>query len=370
MADEKIAPMREEFPRWYRVVAMGDNRERLEARWKGVIDLVENADQKRVESMISLALRTKPRPPEANVASLRQSFKKADDLFDMQDNDREMEILCGTALATLIGSQGEQAALAALLITTASCAGTRVSELPFDLVGTAETAIIRISDIFRARPDISSTSIAKAPQVGLSQEIANMKQSLNGETAEVVITTLSKQINNGLLQLARSSNSSLGTLRKFVAIQDEELQMLWWLFGGRSKKMDRPFADLPHDAQPFVLASELAEATEFLPGPPSVKPILSRAGLKEGKKLSVPAAVNACDTGLLRALVDNFEPSQITQPLHFAIKRKLETGDETSWVAAWSTITGIDADFALPGIELGNLFYRERLTIELRGEGI
>lgn len=72
-------------------------------------------------------------------------------------------------------------------------------------------------------------------------------------------------------------------------------------------------------------------------------------------------AVNACDRDLLASFVDEIEPSPIAQPLHFAIKRKLETGDDTAWVAGWSAVTGIDSRYTLPGIELGNLFYRERL---------
>lgn len=122
MAEEAV-PMREEFPRWYRPVGMGDNRERLAARWKGVVALVRDAADETIETMIAIALRTKPRPKRENIASVRQNFKDADDLFDMEKNDRELEILCGSALATLLDLDGDPAALAALSTTTASCGG-------------------------------------------------------------------------------------------------------------------------------------------------------------------------------------------------------------------------------------------------------
>ena len=117
-------------------------------------------------------------------------------------------------------------------------------------------------------------------------------------------------------------------------------------------------------AQPIVLASEVADATQFMPGPVSVKAILSRAGLKERKRTGVAAAINACDTELLCKFVDGVEPAPLVRPLHFAIHRKLEAGDDTSWAANWSAVTGIHVDVALPGIELGNLFYRERLGLK------
>ena len=131
MAAVEAVPMREEFPRWYRPVGIGENRERLQARWKGVVGLVEDPDGKSIETMIAIALRTKPGPQASNVASLRQTFKDVDALFDLEDNDRELEILCASALATLFESDSDAAALAALSTTTTSCGGVRTKPIQF-----------------------------------------------------------------------------------------------------------------------------------------------------------------------------------------------------------------------------------------------
>lgn len=368
MAASEDLPMREEFPRWYRSVGMGDNRERLELRWKGVASLVENADGKSCETMIAIALRTKPRPPATDVTSIRQTFKDIDNLFEMEENDRELEILCGSALATLFDGADDTVVRAALSATTASCGGVRTGACPMDLVGAAEAAIARISDARRIRPDLAKMTISVAPKISVEQENAAVKQSFNADSVAAALTSLSKQNQNAMVDLTRNVNVVLTAAHQFAEIQDEELQMLWWLFGSRSTKMNRPFSDVPAEALPLILAAELADITKFLPGPASVKPILSRAGLKERKKSPVPVAVNACEPGFLGALISGREPSPITQPLHFAIKRKLETGDETSWIPAWSHITGIDAGFSLPAIEFGNLFYRERLAFLMGGE--
>ena len=100
-----------------------------------------------------------------------------------------------------------------------------------------------------------------------------------------------------------------------------------------------------------------------------MKPILSRAGLKERKQLGagIAAAINACDGNFLQELVEGVEPAPVVRPLHFAIHRKLEAGDDKSWTANWSAVTGIDAELTLPGIGLGNLFYRERLCLKFGG---
>ena len=96
----------------------------------------------------------------------------------------------------------------------------------------------------------------------------------------------------------------------------------------------------------------------------------SRAGLKERKQLGagIAAAINACDGNFLQELVEGVQPAPVVRPLHFAIHRKLEAGDDKSWTANWSAVTGIDAELTLPGIELlGNLFYRERLCLKFGG---
>ena len=119
MAEENVLPMREEFSRWYRTVDVGENRSRLDARWTGVSSLVRAADAKSVETMLAVLLGTKWRPDAESMTSLRNHFKIADDLFEMSGNDRELEILCGVALATVLEGAGDAAAHAALATTVA-----------------------------------------------------------------------------------------------------------------------------------------------------------------------------------------------------------------------------------------------------------
>jgi hypothetical protein len=365
MAEESVLPMRDEFPRWYRAVDVSENRGRLESRWKGVASVAKTANSGSIETMLALLLGTKSRPGEAAMAALREHFRAADDLFDMTDNDRELEILCGAALATILDGNGDTAAEAALKTSVAFFGGARKATFPLNLAASAEAAIARIADKRRTRPTISRlTDVGRA---GLNQTTRDKitKEALTADNILAGFDNLATSTNSVTADMAKKVNAVFGDIDDFVAVQDEELQMLWWLFGARSKTLDRPFADVAADAQPIVFASELADATRKAPGPSSVKSILSRAGLKERKKTAIATAINACDTGFLRKLMDDAKPSAVTQPLHFAIHRKLEVGDDTSWPAAWSAITGIDADLAVAGIELGNLFYRECLGMWL-----
>jgi hypothetical protein len=366
MAEESVPPMREEFPRWYRAVELGDNRAKLDARWKGVSSLAKAADRGMIETILAVLLKTKSRPDAQAITALRGHFKAADDLFEMSNNDRELEVLSGAALATVLDGSGDIAAWAALSTTTALFAGARAADFPYDFGGTSEATIARISEQRRTRPELPR--LGQVGRFGVDADsIEKLKQAINHETVSAAINVVAAQANAVARDLAGKTNAAVKAMEHFAAIQDEELQLLWWLFGGRSKLLDRPFADVAADAQAIVFACEVADSTQFMPGPESVKPILSRAGLKERRKTGVAAAINAIEAALLREIVGDAAPAPVVRPLHFAIHRKLEAGDDTSWVANWSAVTGIDADAALPGIELGNLFYRERLGIQFGG---
>ncbi len=368
MAEENILPMRDEFPRWYRQVDISENRPRLDARWKGVSSLVRAADRKTIETMVAVLLKAKSRPDATALAMQREHFKLTDDLFEMSGNDRELEILCGTALATVLNGTTEVAARAALMTSVGFFAGARKADFPFDFAAAAEATIATISEQRRNRPAVPQ--LDRIARMGVDAEsIEKLKQGITHEHVVGAINAVAGQVAAVASDMTAKVNATIKAIECFLAIQDEELQMLWWLFGGRSKILDRPFAEVPADAQPLVLASEVADFTQFIPGPNSVKPILSRAGLKERKKAgaSIAAAINACDDDFLQELVEGVEPAPVVRPLHFAIHRKLEAGDDTSWIANWSAVTGIDAELTLPGIELGNLFYRERLCLMFGG---
>ena len=137
--------------------------------------------------------------------------------------------------------------------------------------------------------------------------------------------------------------------------------MLWWLVGQRSFDYYCAFEDVPGEAQPLVFASELADETNFLPGPPSIAGILSRAGLKEGKMVSITRAINTAKPEWLKDALGEQEVSPVATPVHEAIKRQLETGAGDAWIAGWAASTGVDRDYKLSALTLGNLFYRERL---------
>jgi hypothetical protein len=201
------------------------------------------------------------------------------------------------------------------------------------------------------------------PKVDFSKAAAKVRAQNDWNGVAEAFTLAGEELRASLGSLSQRHVRAIDDVDNFIRIQDEELQMLWWLVGERSDIYDCPFDAVEADAQPLVFAAELARSTEFLPGPPSVKGILSRAGLNDGRKLTVTAAVNASKPEWLKRLMSDVDPSPLSTPLHAAIKRQLETGAGEAWVPGWAASTEIDAAHTLPSLILGELFYRERLLL-------
>jgi hypothetical protein len=360
---EEVRHMHEDFARWHAAIGIGDDQLRRHARWAGVSTIVEAADTQIVEALVRLAFRTRQTAVPASLQKIRQAFKDADETFEMQGNDREVQVLSGTCLAVLMELQDAVAARAALSVTTAALGGARKADVPMDLLELAENAINRIADANRERPNLASSVSGNAPKCDFQKAAAKIRETPGWESVAEAFSLAAEATNTAMRTIVQRQATTMQAFNRFVLMQDEELQMLWWLTGQRSWDHDCSFEALAADLQPLAFSKELADNTEFLPGPPSIKALLSRAGLKERKKVVIPQVINAADSMWLQRVLGEGDPSPVSTPLHCAIKRQLETGAGDAWIAGWSAVTGIDSTHSISPLALGTLFYRERLLI-------
>ena len=98
-----------------------------------------------------------------------------------------------------------------------------------------------------------------------------------------------------------------------------------------------------------------------------MKALLSRAGIRPGLKLKVQDVVNEVPDSLLRTLLpDPSAISMISNPIHVAISRRLETEAGDGWVAGWAGACTLDADREIDVLEIALQFYRERLLLSVK----
>lgn len=363
MANTEPLPMHPDFARWHASIGLGDDAARRQSRWAGVSAVAQDADSTDIEALLRLAFKSRQLAAAAQVQKIRQAFKTADATFEMEGNDRELQVLAAASLVTLLSMGDNWGAEAALAITTASMAGARKPDLPMELHVVAEGAIDQVAETNRERPHLAAHTGTDAPKFDFEKAAAKAKAEPNAEGFAQAFALAADAARAAFGQIASRQAIAVREMDKFLRVQDEELQMLWWLTGQRSFDLDCAFDAVPVDAQPLVFAKELAASTEFLPGPASVKALLSRAGIKNRKKIALSAAINATDSAWLRTVVPEGELSPLSTPIHYAIKRQLETGAGDAWIPGWAAAVGVAANFTLPSLTLAVLFYRERLLL-------
>ena len=361
MAKNETPAMHPDFPRWYDAIDLGDVQARLQTRWAGVSAVADDADSKDIEALIRLAFKSRQPAAAPQVQKIREAFRTADAAFDMQGNDRELQVLGSACLGTLI-LQGDSAE-AALGITTAALGGARKPDLPMDLSVLAEDAIDRIAETNRERPNLWGHVSSTAPKFDFEKAATKVRERPDQDGFAEAFNLAAEATRNAFTMMAHQQARAVDAMINFVRVQDEELQMLWWLTGQRSEDLDCAFGAVAADAQALVFAKELADHTELLPGPASVKGLLSRAGLKERRKIVISTAINAADSVWLHDFMPEGERSPVSTPIHYAIKRQLETGPGEAWIAGWAAAVGVKATLAVSPLGLGVLFYRERLLL-------
>ena|SRR5450830_557392 len=253
----------------------------------------------------------------------------------------------------------------ALAITAAASEAARSVKLPMDLVARAEKTLYTRAETYRQRPILTAPfDELKKLDLKIALEKISTQPDWNGAIA--AFGELQKILKETFDERAKQEQTSFEKIANHLKIKDEELDMLWWLTGQRSVDLDCSFEEIPVEAQSLVMAKEMADMTHILPGPVSVKGLLSRAGLKDKKKIKLVNAIKAASPEWAQHFLEENEYSPVIMPLHFGLQRRLENDGGDEWIGNWSSVTGIAANFETSPLALGILFYRERLQARFK----
>lgn len=358
-----IPPVTAEFAQGYALAFMDDDPKR-DARWKSVNEIASTADVTTIEVLARLAFRTTAQPSgfkdDALAAALEaicDVMRTNDGEFNPSTNTRAMEVLAAFILREMF----TRYANASLAVTTTSFGGARKPDLPIDLVGLAENAIVSLARSRHVRPDESQFKI-EAPKLGF--EIA--KDVIAPEQWKDEFSRLKLAVEKGIATIVQRQNKALEASHQYMRIADEELEMLWWLVGGRSVDLKSAFEEVDNNIRPLVFGRELARLTFQTPGPVSIGSLLSRAGAGS-EKLKITDAIAAVSLQWAEAATKRGATSPATTPIHYGLEKRAELNSNDAWISGWVAATGLAEDLQLSGREIGELFYREHLFLTVGG---
>lgn len=316
-----------------------------------------------IANLIALVIKLpKDVPPQSFTDKMRGEFRKSDPEFPAYGNDREMEVLAGMMLYSIMTAAGPNAALCALSVLSASAGGARAFNLPAALP--VELVLNKLSELGSQRPDFTKVAATKEA-VTVPPAIATLELEI--EALRKCLLAIVTNTQTALSRLAQRADKALSDADRFLRQQDEELQILWWYVGRRSHFFNRDIDDIPSPAHPFVFAIDLAEYISILPGPVSIQALLSRAGLRDNNPQPLTELLAEVEPAFLQPMVNQMPISPVTHPLHFAIERKLEHSTGDGWKQAWGHRTKLTDTLTLTPHALALQLYRERLLLKWAG---
>lgn len=362
----KLPSVSPEFKTLYSETFMDDG-DLIEARWKGVVETASEAGLSQIEALVRLSLvgdipanALRNQELQDALDAVVTKISGGNERIDLSKDKRELQILSTFVLKRMFRVTPD----AALAVTTASFEGARKPDLPIDIIGQAEHALPLLSHGNHNRSGVDDLKVV-APKVVFT--VAKAAGAETGEERteeewERQFSRLKAATNVALDAAAKTQNQALRKISRRMLLKEEELQILWWLIGGRSITLNKPFDKVDEALRPISFAAELAEMVSVSPGPASVMELFSRAGIG-ATKIKFQDVVNAVGKNEVISLSDVSNISSFTTPIHFALFKRAEVDSTDAWQTAWAAMTGLKADASLSAMSLAKLFYRERLLL-------
>lgn len=355
---------------WMKELSFEDASVTLQLRENAAKVMADNLTTEQIEDLVRLAFGMKPRADCALMTQLVKACQDSDPSFPQFDNDRQLTLIGGMVLDRCMSdiSADGIGVLCALAVTTASVAEKRELKLPVNLPALALAALGKATLAGRSRPDLSKAAngIASAPAPASPKVEAVDPTSIQAAFAE-----LTASVKTYTTKITRQFSAALSATDRYLKLQDDEMQMLWWLIGERSWQLDCSLSEVSDGIRPLLIAEELAGITRILPGPLSIQSLFARAGVVATEETPLPqqiAAVTA-DSNQLRKIVPETSFSSLLYPLHFGIERQMENGQGDQWVTAWKNKTGLSDAIVLRPIDFATQAYRERMLFNAMNQG-
>ncbi len=351
--------MHDDFADWYQSTNIDNDPRKLERRWKGVKQVSDKLDYAGIANLVKIAF---DRGDEEAKSRFKEVFKKHDRTFLLKDNDHEVAVLASSVLAFKMSTDYDDAGLIATSILTTYFYKERKPAAEFDLIGIANNTITKNSHSARNRPVHEGITVRNTTKKIIADKIEELAQEEDWHKLAEVLNFMTEQILNHTKQSRDALQKHIKPVWDYIAVQDEELEMAWWLVNKWCQLAEKPFNKVPTKMRPLLFGKEIADMIHVNIEPPSLIGMLNTAGVGKNK-LTIPEAVNACGNVNL----SNFQNLPVAcatlTPIHNAIGRAIETDCEDSWIPAWQKVCGITQTNKFSAIDIAIQIHRECVVL-------
>jgi len=369
--------MPQSFPDWYRCAGVEVRDELVKKRWESVARVADDVSPLEVIQLARLFVRHSPLTSSL-AERLIGHFQNNDSSFGPRDNAFELRVLAGCILGALLERQDASSDAAALGLGCLTLQFSRQHDTPvLDILDRASSYLRQRALALRKRAPLPSTSI---PKLDFSEQLTAI-EGIGGNQANLVappLRAIVEKLGEAFRAFAKPVVEVGRRQATFLRAQDEELNIVWWLFGGWSRDEDARFAELPLGTVCIRAGKELADLTVFPIGPFSVVAYLDHlvrasAGGAAEPKLSVADAVGATGVEWMQKWLGRksekwrrvVESMKETLPITFGTARSAESDKASAWIAGYEAAAAMKASEEIEATLLSSQFYHEQLLLAL-----
>lgn len=355
---------------WYRIVHVQPTSQTIDNRKATVRDVVKTIDE---AQNLDLALAcaagvvTGFHPNFTQDSSVVQSLVGAirahESAFpqDLSENALELRACAALALGEILVRKGDQAPdPGALLVASVlrsglgarpAAKGKHLKHLLDDLDGAAAKVLA------------SGALSSRRRFVKLAQRF----EKLAAEPADLPTAWKS---------LVPALTAAMKEIAQGSAIDREELNVLWWMFGAASTTTGQPLAGMPAGAAVLCCGAELGGQC-LVPPTSSLEAMVRRAyetGRKQLTDKSIEQVAADWDGKLLKVLVPDEDARGLARtypslfPLSWLCDRLLASQGAADWAAEFGRVTGIPASHTRPPSDWAIQAFRERVAYRMHSE--
>ncbi len=355
--------MHKNFGEWYRQVSVPCTDDSLKKRWAGVEDWVKSV-RSADDALLETVRVFRDLPQKSSREAFLAAFRAHDAAFAQRKNELEQRVLAGAALVqcVLVDDEDDVDQVHAAILAGTAVDASRLRALDETLEELAGEVLAGLHQIARRQRRRSGFS---AVLLGTKEESAIGKalEQLANAPDHVQVRTHVGAVLGTMLNAVHRSESALTAAAHDLRCADEETNILWWLAGGVSRDLSKPWSALK-EAGPLVAGFELADLTDVALGPQDAAALLDRAfDQVKGKSKEQPlhAFVNAVPEEWAKARAAKLAERAIDlTPLSLALSHRSQS-NSSAWQPFFDSNSGVKASITLTPERAAQLAYVEAM---------
>ena len=379
--------IKEYFAHWFKNAAeIGKTpADGYEDRINAIMSLTEDIDPCEALNLVRIFCEV-PNSGDGAIREFATHFKDIDG-FDIHDEPFVFQILSAISLIQVLNTESATSADAvavALATRTFQWHSTPLvaESVSGDLKSMACRYLAEESRRMRQTGKLSNLEVpTQAIEINLTELKSQVEQSatspLTVSNAQSLLTSVNKSIQtleSRVSSLVQDADATFKQLHRSLKASREETNIVWWMVGGWSNDLNRPYTELTERQACLVAGKEIADLITLLPSSDSSKGFLHRilsATEQEGHNvpISIQEAVMSAPQNWDLSWLKSSSESELMDfcPLHFGLLQNRQIADG-GWIGSFEDHTGMKPTAQFLPTEISYQFCQERLLFRIAGK--